>query len=225
MSAGLLGSTDKTGLSAVSIYCEIQLEVSMPAPKVPLTRKDLFRCIAVETARMSYPGSMSRGKKPVVFKGTKKALEGYFNDAFPIENVWNDAPTIARDYDRWHKSRVDEIVTFIREHVSDHNVPCSVAAKFLNTFMHQLMKYEQGRPLFTCLQLPLDARVFRTLLRIKSPCITPLRDTFRNSPYALPYEQHAAVQLALWQFITELNARPNAGFKLTSRIDLNWLWL
>jgi hypothetical protein len=197
----------------------------MPATTVPITRKDLFRCIAVETARMSYPGSMSRGKKPVVSKGTKKALEGYFKDAFPIENVWNDAPTIARDYDSWHKSRVDEIVTVIRGHVSRHNVPCSVAAKFLNTFMHQLMKYEQGRPLFTCLQLPLDARVFGKLLRIKSPYLTPFRETFRNSPYSLPYKQHTAVQAALWQFITELNARPNAGFKLMSRIELNWLWL
>ena len=174
---------------------------------------------------MSYPGSMSRGKKPVVGEGTKAALEAYFRDTFPMQSVWNLAPTIAPNYDTWHTSRVNEIAAHIATNVSMHNVAASVAAKSLNTFMHQLMKYENARSLFTCLHLPLDARVFAKLLRIHSPSLTPLRDTFSRSPYSLPYEQHVTVQGALWRFIAELNARPGAGFQLTSRIELNWLWL
>lgn len=192
---------------------------------LPLTQSDLLQCISVETARMSYPGSMSRGKKPVVSGGTKSALEAYFRDTFPIGDVWVAAATIAHNYDAWHSARVDEIAKRIEPNVSVHNIQASVAAKFLNTFMHQLMKYENARPLFTNLHLPLDARVFDKLLRIRSPSLNPLRDTFSRSPYSLPYSQHATVQAALWQFIAELNARPGADFQLTSRIELNWLWL
>lgn len=192
---------------------------------LPLTREDLLQRIAVETARMSYPGSMSRGRKPVVAEGTKAALQDYFQDVFPIAAVWSTAPEIAPQYDAWHKDRVNEIAAYIGPNISVHNVQASVAAKFLNTFMHQLMKYQEARPLFTCLHLPLDARAFGKLLRIRSPSLTPLRATFKSSPYSLPYQEHAKIQTALWEFIAELNARPNAGFQLASRIELNWLWL
>jgi hypothetical protein len=192
---------------------------------LPLTQYDLLQSIAVETARMSHPGSMSRGKKPVVSEGTKAALEIYFRDGFPMDSVWNSARMIAANYETWHMSRVNEIAAHIATNVSTHNVAASVASKFLNTFMHQLMKYENARALFACLHLPLDARVFAKLLRIRTPILTPLRDTFSRSPYSLPYEQQLLVQGALWHFITELNARPGAEFQLTSRIELNRLWL
>lgn len=192
---------------------------------IPLARNDLLQRIAVETAKMSYPGSMSRGIRPVVSGGTKAALQAYFESTFPIAAVWDNAQTIALDYDAWHSARVNEIACHIGRNVSAHNVRESVAAKFLNTFMHQLMKYEEARPLFARLHLPLDARVFSQLLRICTPSLVPLRTTFECSPYSLPYTQHGVVQAALLKFIAELNDRPGAGFRLTSRIELNWLWL
>lgn len=192
---------------------------------LPFTQSDLLQRIAVETARMSYPGSMSRGTKPVVSQGTKAPLELYFRDNFPIADVWTSALSIAQRYDSWHSDRVYEIAEHIGENISAHNVCPSVAAKFLNTFMHQLMKYENPRPLFTHLHLPLDARVFSKLRLIGSPSLVPLRDIFSRSPYSLPYSDHALVQGALWQFISELNTRPGVGFRITSRIELNWLWL
>jgi hypothetical protein len=192
---------------------------------IPFTRQDHLQRIAVETAKMSYPGSMSRGIRPVVSGGTKAALQIYFEFAFPMANVWDTARTIALDYDTWHSARVDEIAHHIGPKVSAHNVPESVAAKFLNTFMHQLMKYEEARPLFACLHLPLDARVFSQLLRIRSPSLAPLRTTFECSPYSLPYNEHGVIQDALTRYLAELNARPGAGFRLNSRIELNWLWL
>lgn len=192
---------------------------------LPLTQHDFLQRIAVETARMSYPGSMSRGIKPVVSEGTKAALEVYFRDKFPIDALWTSASAVALDYENWHATRVHEIAACIAQNVSAHNVQASVAAKFLNTFMHQLMKYENARPLFNCLHLPLDARVFGKLLRIHTPSLIPLRDTFARSPYSLPYDRHMAVQSALYQLIAEFNSRPGAGFRLKSRIELNWLWL
>lgn len=42
------------------------------------TNKEYERQIATETARMSYPSAMSRGKSPVVKGATKKRVEEYF---------------------------------------------------------------------------------------------------------------------------------------------------
>jgi hypothetical protein len=192
---------------------------------IPRTQSDLLRCIAVETARMSYPGSMSRGIKPVVSGGTKAEVEGYFRDRFPIRGIWSSADVIAKNYDNWHRDRVDELAHHISSRVPPHNVAASVAAKFLNTFMHQLMKHEHARPLFRSLHLPLDARVFRALLPISSSSLSPLRELFEQSPYTLPYSRHGAIQEGLWRFVQELNERPHTDFRLTSRIELNWLWL
>ena len=192
---------------------------------LPHTQKDLLQCIVVETARMSYPGSMSRGTRPVVTGGTKALLEKYFKEHFPIADVWDKASTTALNFDAWHTARVSDIASHIKENVSDHNIHESVASKFLNTFMYQLMKYEKARPLFSCLHLPLDARVFNQLRRIPSRSLNSVSAKFRCSPYSLPYNDHGEIQTALLGFIAELNKRPNVGFQLTSRIELNWLWL
>jgi len=189
------------------------------------TQTEFLDKIARETARMSYPGSMSRGTKPVVAKGTKKALEEYFTVDFPLPLVWRQSSEIAIQFDQWHTTRVDEIARAIQSLVSRHNEPRSVAAKFLNTFMHQLMKYEPCRPLLPVLHLPLDARVFATLSKLHTQSLAPVQNLLSCSPYSLPYEDHIQVQRALLAFVNELNARPKTEFKIHSRIELNWLWV
>ncbi len=192
---------------------------------VPISQAELLEKIACETARMSYPGSMSRGKKPVVAKGAKAELEKYFISKFPMREVWLSASKVAKSYDSWHDARTKEVAAAIQNHVSAHNNSESVAAKFLNTFMHQLMKYEACRPLLPVLHLPLDARVFSALLRLKSPTLNQVRQKLTYSPYALPYVEHKEIQNALASFMQELNRRQNAEFTVQSRIELNWLWL
>lgn len=192
---------------------------------IPTSHAELLERIACETARMSYPGSMSRGKRPVVAKGTKAELEKYFVSKFPMQEVWSSTATVVDTYDTWHESRTAEIALAIQGHVSTHNNSQSVAAKFLNTFMHQLMKYEPCRPLLPVLHLPLDARVFSALRRLKSPALNSVLSKLTSSPYSLPYTDHKAIQLALLSFMQELNARPKAAFSVGSRIELNWLWL
>ena len=101
----------------------------------------------------------------------------------------------------------------------------SVAAKFLNTYMHQLTKYREAYPLVPVLHLPLDARVMDSLRRLRFSALDAVRDVLGCSPYALPYKTHLKVQRALTKLIVELNARRGAEFQMQSRIELNWLWL
>jgi hypothetical protein len=192
---------------------------------LPLTNTELLVLIARETARMSYPGSMSRGKKPVVRVGTKHSLEDYFATRFPMLEAWSQALNVAENFEAWHQVRVQEIASAIANNVSPHNNSSSVAAKFLNTFLHQLMKYENCRSLWPHLHLPLDRRVFGTLCRLDSQALADVLQHFKSSPYALPYITHLEIQSALYVFMQELNTRPGAEFQLRSRIELNWLWL
>jgi len=168
---------------------------------------------------------MSRGKRPVVSGGTKAEVEKYFVGQFPLQAIWASAAPIAKNFEQWHRARTTEIAQVITSKVQSNNTPMCVAAKFLNTFLHQLMKYEKARPLVPFLHLPLDARVFSKLRRFKSSSLSGVQGFLTGSPYALEYEAHIQIQQALLALVAELNKRPRVGFRLCSRIELNWLWL
>jgi hypothetical protein len=192
---------------------------------IPTNLSELLERIARETARMSYPGSMSRGTKPVVRKETKRTLEKYFAHQFPFRHVWLSAASLTCTYDAWHRARTAEIVDAVGDKIVAGDARMAVAAKFLNTFMHQLMKYEPCRPLFNVLHLPLDSRVFAALKKHRSPSLSSMQPFFRRSAYSLSYDEYIAVQGALWELVRELNTGSRGEFKLHSRIELNWLWL
>jgi len=192
---------------------------------MPFTSMELLRSVAIETSRMSYPSSMSRGKKPVVSGGTKKNLELHFANNFPMEEIWSSADSIARDYDEWHYKQVEKISRVVQKTIKSNNVEISVAAKFLNTFMHQLMKYEEARPLLRSLHLPLDRKIFLKLQKIESPALSTISKYLDKSPYSLKYQAHKRIQVALLSFIEELNERAEVEIEIKYRIHLNWLWL
>ena len=192
---------------------------------VPSALSEMLGNVARETARMSYPGSMSRGKKPVVHKGTKAELEEYFAERFPLRQVWLSASRLTATYESWHRARTEEIANALRQKVSKHNNGKAVVAKFLNTFMYQLMKYEPCRSLWPVLHLPLDGRVFAALRQLKSSSLSAVQPLLFRSAYSLSYTEYLEIQRALWNLMHELNARPRAEFKLRSRIELNCLWI
>jgi hypothetical protein len=194
--------------------------------KLPLTTSETrLRHIALETARLSYPGSMSR-KSGVVKKGTKKSLEIYFEETFPIASLLKNVDDIAKDYDRWHKDRVDEISKIIAGHLqSEKKEPASVAAKFLNTFVYQLMKYNEFRPLWDQLHLPLDRRVFDKLRSLRAESLRDVQSEFSKSPYEVSYDKSLEIQERLFGLIKEFNEQNDDSWKFHSRIELNWLWL
>jgi hypothetical protein len=113
----------------------------------------------------------------------------------------------------------------IRSRVPKYNDAQAVAAKFLNTFMHQLMKYEPCRTLWKALHLPLDARVFAALRPLPAASLSSIRSELALSPYTLNYASYLRVQRALLDLVNELNRRPGAEFRMSSRIELNWLWV
>jgi hypothetical protein len=195
----------------------------------PSTTTELLEQIARETARMSYPGGMSRGKKPVVRAGTKRAIEEYFTTLFPLADIWQHTEAVARRYDQWHNEQTRILGRFLTTQsclASPENDVFAVAAKFLNTFMHQLMKYERFRPLWQHLHLPLDARVFESVNHVDGAAGLSLRKAIGSRrAYALSPKQYAQVQAGLWGLVEELNSRPGQQFEIRSRIELNFLWL
>jgi len=187
---------------------------------------ELLKQIARETARMAYPGGMSRGRKhcQIVPKGTKKELEEYFAESFPIKKLRDSPP---RNYGRWHKNRVDEISQAINGNLRD-----AVAAKLLDTFMHQLMKWAQFRCLYRRLHLPLDRKVLGRFYRelkhedcLVGEGFTNLVRDYKDSPYTLSYKDYMRIQNELWHVVTAWNRRLPQRLKLESRVELNcMLW-
>src|SRR5262249_26000020 len=152
-------------------------------------------------------------------------LERYFTTSFPISSLWGDVDGVARDYDAWHEQQSQAIAEWIKESVPAYHSPIAVSTKFLNTFMHQLMKYEACRGLWQQLHLPLDRRVFKALGRLRPASLSAVHSCFSRSPYSLEYSEYRDIQTALWSYLDELNRRPGACMQLRSRIELNWLWI
>lgn len=192
---------------------------------IPITQAELLVLVARETARMSYPGSMSRGVNPVVSAGTKTTLEEYFAGNFDLKNIRNLKTFTQNKYDSWHKTKTGEIARRIQNLVHQGRNPQAVATKFLNTFMHQLMKHEDYRVLYPFLHLPLDRRVFDKLRSIRWPSLPKKFQTFTCSPYSLSYKKYSTIQTALCALVCDLNKGRPSNLNLRSRIDLNWLWV
>jgi len=190
-------------------------------------RKEFLKAVAQETARMSFPGRMGG----VVKAGTKKAVEEYFVNRFPIEEIWNGAPQVAQQFDGWHRKRVRELGKHIQSQgwiKKRRDRGEAVAAKFLNTYLHQLMKYQPCRPLWNQLHLPLDRRILAALERLKrgteSQALERVVGILRKPPYSITHAEYLKVQRALLNLLVELNSRPRSEVKLKSRIELNLLW-
>lgn len=200
----------------------------------PFTMRELQTAIAQETARMSYPGSMARGQNQVVKAGAKKQVETYFVSQFRRGALWSNVGNVADSYDVWHEQQTELLGAFLDEKNclgNPRNNSLAVATKFLNTFMHQLMKYERFRPLWTHLHLPLDRRVFQAFRQAQETL--PLSHAIREinnrigdrTAYSISYADYQFIQESLWDFIGDLNERRGVQFKLSSRIELNHLWI
>ena len=216
--------------AAVSFRDIFPTEKEWPVLDYPLTTKDRLRGIGVETARMSYPGGMCRGRRPVVRKGTKLKLEQLFSsEQFLLFDLTR--PSLAADlYVDWHRATTEMIAGELVAAnclANRENDGEAVTAKFLDTFMHQLMKYAEFRPLFDQMHLPLDRRVLGRLRSLKSSAAAHKvgRRVRGRSLYSISYDDYRFVQDTLSELVAELNGRNAMEFEITSRIKLNLLWL
>ncbi|MBI4670043.1 MAG: hypothetical protein HY741_00010 [Chloroflexi bacterium] len=143
----------------------------------PLALIELRKSISLETAKLSYPGRMAGGMRPIVTKGAKENIEKYFVSTFPNNRIWLDLAEIGANYDEWHRNESYLLSEYLERgrYLDDPgNTSSVVATKFINTFMHQLMKYEHFRPLWTKIHLPLDSQVFsgfQSLRRTLPNCV------------------------------------------------------
>jgi len=168
---------------------------------------------------------------PVLNEGAKRDAEEFFTSSVFCNELGRiRADRRTPDYDSWHRKQVTELAGSIGSHVGAGYCAAAAAAKLLNTFMHQLMKYEWSRFLWRDLHLPLDRGTFpalRALAReIDSVALREgeISETLRQNPYTMSLEKHELVQKQLWRLIGDLNHRTEKEFKLTSRIELNLLW-
>lgn len=199
---------------------------------LPLKLEERLKGIARETARMSRPGHMS----PILKKKTMDIVKDYFSDQFipRLRDIWSTKSKI--EYYNWHKQRVNEISGILKKRelikeLDKNNAPTNykskaVACKLLDTFMHQLMKYEECRYLYNDLHLVLDRGVFGNLRRlVKSySSLEPIKLILKRNPYTITYEEYMEIEEQLWQFIDELNRKiPKAKDRICSRIELNSL--
>jgi hypothetical protein len=198
----------------------------------PLTLRELQIAIARETAKMSYPGGMSRGANGICVAGTKACIEAFFVDRF-VATLWDGAPKMtAKCYDSWHKGKTAALGEHLQRQRclrNPRNCPEGVAQKLINTFMHQLTKHERFRPLWPHLHLPLDGGVFDAFTcirnRTESPVMTEICELIDGqSAYEISYDVYQSIQKKLWGLIDELNDEEGREFRLISRIELNLLW-
>jgi hypothetical protein len=208
-----------------------------------LTKEEYLKKIARETAKMSYPGAMSmqRNGKQIVIARTKKALEEYFVNEFPIEDLWDQKEKAPTDYDGWHGCQTKNISKKVVEkrRGNKKNNSDAISAKLLNTFMHQLMKYEKFRYLYKYLHVPLDKGAFNELSKKLGQVdelevskkqknelkkLNALVSKYCGCPYSTDSKDYIEIQKGLLELVKIWN-KCLSEFEIKARIDLNCiLW-
>jgi len=185
---------------------------------------EFLQHIVSETARMSYPGRFSG---PLLRGGAKQAIFIHFQNTFPQRLLMQ-----IENYDAWHINEVNQLSQLIEEenYRQDNNDSSFVlSAKLVNTFMHQLMKYDRFRYLYKDLHLPLDRTVFQRLCRAENDHneLHHLREIvrpFAMYPYRFGAETYKQIQEQLWGLVHYFNANVlSENCQIYSRIDLNCL--
>jgi hypothetical protein len=201
-----------------------------------LTKEKYLKIIAKETAKMGAPGQFYG---PVLSgKGNKQEVINFFVNARPIVDLWSQAQK-KMDYKKWHikltnglaekrgnnKRRL--IADHIRQSRNHDRKPFPISAKLVDTFMHQLMKYEKFRYLYKQLHLPLDSQVFKklekdTLFDEKVKIPEKLQNIAKKkNAYAISSKQYATIQEELLKLLDNINKVLPPGCKLKARIELN----
>ncbi len=206
-----------------------------------LTKEEYLKAIARETAKMSYPGAMSMQPegKQIVIRDTKKELEKYFEEKLLIKELWDKKFRAQRAYDDWHRCQTKNISKKVvkKRCGNKKNNSDAISAKLLNTFMHQLIKYEKFRYLYKYLHLPLDRGAFKELSKKLGQIdelevskkqknelkrLNKLVGKYCNCPYSIGPKDYIEIQKGLLKLVKIWN-QCLSEFKIKARIDLNCL--
>ncbi|HMC84314.1 MAG TPA: hypothetical protein VKI61_02270 [Chitinophagaceae bacterium] len=194
-----------------------------------LTLKKYLIIFAQETARMSYPGGMSRGKKQIVKEGAKKIIQLFLSE-IDLSKFWKKKTSISQ-YKKWHSHHSNDLSRKLTGHLGNKNNNAqTVASKFLETFMQLLLRKREFESLRSVLYLPIDSVLVNKLKgkkfkNFKSKYFEDIKRHLRNkTAYELDYETYVNIQHSLMPFLIDLNRALATKFKLKNRIDLNILW-
>ena len=112
----------------------------------------------------------------------------------------------------------------------ENDTSFALSAKLVNTFMHQLMKYEQFRYLYEQLHLPLDKSVFVSICKIipkhdrtEFSCLRKLAFRWKNCPCQFNKKDYTKIQSELSRLVEYYNKTVLTENQICSRIDLNCL--
>src|SRR5688500_15296660 len=124
---------------------------------LPITLKEVCKAKFLETARAAYPGGMSMYGKGIVKAGNKQVVSLFFiSNRFFVQRsnfVKQDHKTICERLSK--KLLLNQNRKALKKE--------TVAAKFLDTFLYQLMKFEEYRKLWPQLHLIIDDRILKKL--------------------------------------------------------------
>ena len=136
-------------------------------------------------------------------------------------------------FDEWHKIQSHHLAqhletkNLIKFMNNDHYKPEAIACKLLNTFLHQLMKYNECKHTWCYLHLVIDNKAFDNLKRLKNTykSINAISSTLSKNPYELTYNEYMAFQNHMLTFMNEKKEKCDMDVSLDSRIKLNQiLW-
>lgn len=180
---------------------------------LPNNKEELKKAKFLETARAAYPGGMSMYGNGIVEAGNKKVVSLFFiSNSFSIprfENFQQDHAEICK--------LLSKVILLNpkRKKLKEE----TVAAKFLDTFLYQLMKFEEYRNLWPKLHLIIDDRILKKLKQLKDEDLLQFLKSFPKSAYEADYSQYLGLQEKIQQFLEYTNS----DF-FRNKIDLNFLW-
>lgn len=190
--------------------------------------QEWIELVGRETAKISWPGRMSGGRRPLLKAKAKVCVETFFAGDFRLGDLLANKLRSQQCFDRGHWDRVERLAGRLAEfNATRENQPSAISAKLVNTFFHQLMKYEDFRYLWRFLHLPLDGQIFSELVKKKWDFKNKasISEIIRKPPYTINEEEYHSVQTSLWSLVKWINDTCLWNRQLTSRIELNLLWI
>lgn len=202
-----------------------------------ITKEEFLTHIAEETTRMAAPGHFYG--HVLKNKGTKDKVTSFFVKKFPIKDLW-EGTVKPKDYQNWHKRQINGLSRVIDGHIKQlpkkspkkpPRTSFSIAAKLMDTFMHQLMKYERFRYLYKSLYLPLDREALSQLSRktihgVEVPeKLHQIASEYKSNPYSISAKKYIKIQEKLSVLLKHFNKDLPKDCRLKARIELNCiLW-
>jgi hypothetical protein len=172
---------------------------------------DIDTALIHECARISWPGRMS----DMLATGAKRAAEDWFGDNVQLTTLEGIKSQTA--YDAWHKTAAGKLAQALGKYVNKFpslkkqgkkvNIkrspyqPKPIAAKLLDTFMHQLVKYPPFHGLYGYLHLPIDEIVRARLQQRWGSLPLDGKDILGSNVYTISYAEHMMIQERLWDLV------------------------